>query len=114
MIMTDTRGLQADPLWCIDLSGDGLRAPREPRARIFLIASNGRLARSSGQDRPQSLSGRSEGRVGMGTTLRQAVGFPGLCRIVVELEEKLTNFEVELLGGLHAADMTDSRHDDKL
>ena len=46
--------------------------------------------------------------------LRQAVGFLGLCRIVVEAAEKLTNFHVELLGSLHAADMTDSRHDDKL
>jgi hypothetical protein len=45
---------------------------------------------------------------------RQAVGFLGLREIVVEPSEKLLNFSVELLGGLHAADMTNSRHDDKL
>jgi hypothetical protein len=75
-----------------------------------------RLSGSRRCTRPGSRSSPgSEQQVGRTTKrLRLAVGFPGLCRIVVEPQEKLANFQVELLGGLHAADMTDSRHDDKL
>jgi hypothetical protein len=37
--------------------------------------------------------------------------FLGLCEIVVEPPKKLANFQVESLGRLHAADVTDYGHD---
>jgi hypothetical protein len=99
-------------LWVAAISGLVAALREHPSRELALTrrwpwSSAYRPLYSSHSDAGRSWRARSN-------PLRQAVGFLGLRQIVVEPPEKLANFHVELLGSLHAADMTDSRHDDKL
>jgi hypothetical protein len=98
------------PLFALPLEGlvldirDHDRYPRVTRAAIVLYRSLNRW----------SHPGAAELAMQDQISTSERSGFLGLCEIVVEPPEKPANFQVELLGSFHAADMTDSVHDDKL